>query len=60
MHDPGRSEWAKAFRRIGWSAVAVIGAALFYVLIVDPSIVVVAPFALGCMLEFIKGGGCAP
>jgi hypothetical protein len=30
--------------------VAVAGAALFYVLIIDPTIVALAPFAIGCLL----------
>jgi len=36
--------------------VAVAGAALFYVLIIDPTIVEVAPFAIGCLLA----QRCAP
>jgi hypothetical protein len=60
MQDPGESEWAKAFRWLIGSVVAIVAAALFYVLVIDPSIVAVAPFALGCLLEFIRGQGCAP
>jgi hypothetical protein len=60
MHDPSGSRWAKEFRWLIWSVVAVAVAALFYALVIDPSIVAVAPFAFGCLLEYIKGQSCAP
>jgi hypothetical protein len=53
MHNPRGSRWAKWFI---WSAVAAAGAALFYVLVIDPTIVAIAPFAIGCLLA----QRCAP
>ena len=50
MHDPRGSRW------LIWSVVAVAAAALFYVLIIDPTIVALAPFAIGCLLA----QRCAP
>ncbi len=64
MHGPGASTGAKAFRWLIWSAVAVAVAALFYALVVNwdfvQAIVDVAPFAIGCLLESIRGRNCAP
>ena len=48
------------FRWLIWSVIAIAGAALFYALVIDPSIVAVAPFAFVCLLEYIKGQSCAP
>ncbi len=48
------------YKVVLWSVVAVAVGALFYVLIIDPSIIAVAPFAFGCLLELIKGQSCAP
>jgi hypothetical protein len=56
MHDPRGSRWAKVFRWLIWSVVAIAGAALFYALVIDPSIVALALFAIGCLLA----QRCAP
>ena len=52
MHDPR----AKEFRWLIWSVVAIGGTALFYVPVIDPSIVAIAAFAIGCLIA----QRCAP
>jgi hypothetical protein len=64
MRDPGGNKWAGAFRSLIWSAVTVAFVALTYAIVINwdfvRAAVDVAPFAIGCLLESIKGRNCAP